>query len=255
MIKKIFQSIIPIKQRINLRYFSYKIRAIKYYGNRYTCNCCGKSFRKFLDYGNIKRQNAACPFCDSLERNRVLWFYLKNELKIETEKIKLLHFAPERILKKNIKKLKNIDYINGDIDPSMADTVIDITNTKLPDNSFDLIICAHVLGHVLNEKKGVDEMFRILQPNGIALILTVVDKNNEETFENSEIITENDKLTFYGEKNLLRKHGLDFGKRLSISGFNVEEINYAEILGKDIHEKFCLGNGERETIYKCTKQN
>jgi SAM-dependent methyltransferase len=253
MLKKYIKLLIPENARINIRYFMFKIRALIYSGNNYTCNCCGKNFRKFLTYGNIPRQNAACPYCNSLERNRVLWFYLQDEIGIESARIKLLHFAPERILKENIKKLKNIDYTNADINPILADEVVDIMNINYPDNTFDLILCSHVLGHVPDEKKGVDEMYRVLKKDGIALILTVIDNNTENTFENEVIISEKERLLHYGEKDLLRKHGQDFKKRLGLSKFKIEEIDYAKKLGHEIHSKYSLGNGERELIFKCIK--
>ena len=48
--------------------------------------------------------------------------------------IKLLHIAPEKKLKKALKTSSKIKYINGDLNPLVADRKIDITDINFEDN-------------------------------------------------------------------------------------------------------------------------
>ncbi|CAE7702475.1 unnamed protein product, partial [Symbiodinium sp. CCMP2456] len=50
------------------------------------------------------------------------------------------------------------------------DVVSDIGSIPLPDESFDLVICTDVLEHVLNPKRAMHEMGRLLKPGGIVLL-------------------------------------------------------------------------------------
>lgn len=253
MIKSLYKTLIPEKQRINLRLSIQKAISPLYYGKSYRCNCCGKSFRKFLDKGNVTRKNVRCPRCDSLERNRLLLFYLENETDIFLKSLKVFHVAPESCLYQKLHNLE-LEYIDGDIDPAYASHVIDITQIPYPDNYFDLVICSHVLGHIPDERKAIDELHRVLSKKGQALIMTLINKELEKTYENHSIKTPDERLKHYGEVDLCRLHGTDFAERLAVPGFTVEIIDYRKQLSEEIVNKYRLGDGSRELIFKCTKQ-
>ncbi len=253
MIKRIYKNLIPEKQRIDLRLFVLKLISPFYSGTTYYCTCCNKSFRKFKPKGNIKRENAECPYCQSLERVRLLDYYLQNEIHLyERKGLKLLHFAPEKCLFDKFNKL-DIEYIDGDINANFARNIIDITNIGFNDNYFDLIICLHVLGHVPDEKKAITEMYRVLKPGGTALVLSLISTSNSHTIEDPNITSAVDKLKTYGEPDLCRLHGQDFAERLSAGGFQVTKIDYRVHFSEQDRIRFGLGNGEREIIYKCEK--
>lgn len=253
MIKKIYKKLFPEKIRINIRLKFSKLIHIFYLGNRFYCNCCNKSFRKFLPKGNVRRENAKCPYCGSLERTRLLLFYLKNETEIfQSQDLKLLHFAPEQPIFDILKKL-NIEYVDGDINPSFARNIIDITAIPYPENYFDFIICAHVLGHVPDEGKAIEELFRVTKKNGMVLVMTLLNLGAEKTYENPEIVAGKERLAVYGEPDLCRLHGQDFETRLQKGGFTVDRVDYRMKLPPEIAETYRLGDGRREIIFKCTK--
>ena len=256
IIKEKYKQIINEKRRVQIRLLINKITSLFYVGNKFSCNCCKKSFRKFISKGNglISRENAECPYCTALERSRILLFYIENETDLLTENRCLLHFSPEWSLYPIFKKTKTLKYISADINPNLADEQIDIMSIPYENNYFDYIICSHVLGHVTDEKKGINEMVRVLKSDGIALIMTIINPNLEETFETEDADTAEKKLKYYSERDLLRLHGNDFDKRLLNGGFkSVEKIDYRIKLGEDICTKYSLGNGNREVIFKCTK--
>ena len=252
MIKKFYKQLLPEKKRNNIRQGLLHFVSPVYYGNKYTCNCCNKSFRKFLPKGNVPRENARCPNCGSLERTRVLHFYLKNETAIFNQQLKVLHFAPEACLFRILSKL-DIEYIDGDINPANATYVIDITNIHYPENHFDLIICSHVLGHVPDEAKAISELKRVLKPGCNALIITLIDPDALKTFEDKTIVSEKERLMSYGEPDLCRLHGRDFAERLQNQGFEVACIDYTQKLPQELVERHRLGDARRELIFKCTK--
>jgi len=252
MLKKIYKKIFSEKLRINIRLFLEKSVAFLYYGNKFECNCCEKTFRKFKAKGNVLRKNAKCPFCGSLERTRLLLLYLEKETDIFIkDNCKILHFAPERALISKFKS-KSIDYIDADINANFANYVINIESIPYPDNFFDFIICSHVLGHVENEQKAIEELHRVLKPDGCALVMTLIDKNREKTFEDQSMSTPEKRLKYYSESDLVRLHGLDFAQRLS-SRFQVEEIDYRKTFNDEFQKRFSLGDGNREIIFSCTK--
>ena len=255
MIKEIYKRFVSERKRIHIHLFINKMTSIFYRGNIFYCNCCNRSFRKFKPRGNtlVQRENAECPYCGSLERVRNLLFYIEKETDLLTGRYSLLHFAPEWPLLPIFKKNKNLYHIKADINQNVAQFKIDITNIPVPNDSFDFIICSHVLGHVQNEKKAIEELYRVLKTGGTALVATLIDLKNPHTFETADADTPEKRLQYYSEPDLLRLHGTDFGDRLAQGGFNVETINYPLVLGKEIQQKYALGAGSRELIFKCTK--
>ncbi|CAN0484437.1 unnamed protein product, partial [Phaeothamnion confervicola] len=133
------------------------------------CPCCGWKGKSFLPNGVEVRVNSRCPKCDSLERHRMYYLYLKENLPTDRT-LKMLHFAPERIMTALFKSIKNIDYLSADLNPVKAMMMQDITNITLPDNSFDFILCSHVLEHVPDDHKGMTEVHRVLKPSGFAIL-------------------------------------------------------------------------------------
>lgn len=251
-IKKIYKHIISTKTRIEILYLINRIKGLFLRGNKYYCNYCEKGFRKFLSKGNIQRENAMCPNCMSLERTRLLLEYLKNETSIFSKNLNVLHFAPERCLF-NLLKKQNINYVDGDINPLLASEVIDITNIQYPDNSFDLIICSHVLGHIPDEKAALKELHRVLAQKGELILMSLIDFTLKITLEDVKIKTATERLKYYGESDLERLYGGDIIERLQNGGFVVEKIDYRLKVDKKLSEKLNLGDGSREMIYKCTK--
>lgn len=254
MIKQIYKKLLSEKMRITLRLGLRYILSPLYIGNKYHCGCCNRQARKFLDKGNIRRKNAECPFCHSLERTRILYYYLRNELNIfECQPTPvILHIAPEKGIFKHFKNFGK-SYIDGDINPAYARNIVDITSIPYPDDYFDLIICSHVLGHVPDEKKAIEEMYRVLKPCGIALVMTLLNQKDLPTYEDENISSPEERLIKYGERDLCRLHGNDMGVRLSIVPFRVTQIDYRSKFTIAERTRFSLGNGEREMIFHCQK--
>ena len=218
---------------------------IIYRGNKFFDPINGKSYRKFLPYGYVKqRDNALSPGTLSLERHRLLWLYLENETRFFKEKLKVLHFAPEAAYYSRFKNLSNLIYHTTDINSPLATIKADICDLPMKDNSYDFILCNHVLEHIIDDKKAMKELYRVLKKGGIGIFQVPLDENRKKTYEDSSIVTPNERNKAFGQYDHVRIYGMDFFDRLSETGFKVEKCNYTSQLSKEEIEKFCLPNNE-----------
>ncbi|MDD3013581.1 MAG: methyltransferase domain-containing protein [Candidatus Gastranaerophilales bacterium] len=219
-------------------------------GTGTTCPICEKTSRKFIPYIRNLKVNARCPKCKSLDRHRLLWLYFKDNPGLFKKKMNILHFAPEPCFENQFSKMKNINYITADLDPEAAMVQMDITNINYTNNYFDGIICNHVLEHVEDDIKAMQESYRILKPGGWAVLMIPVDVNRQETFEDFSIVTPEERLKYFEQEDHVRIYGLDYTDRLKSVGFEVSAINYARMLDDRTIDKYKLKD---EIIYLCRK--
>ncbi|MBC3845116.1 class I SAM-dependent methyltransferase [Winogradskyella echinorum] len=246
--KKLFKLILNIIPRPLLIRLSYLIRPILAFflkGNKYTDPIDGKSFRSFLSYGYVKqRENILSPSTLSLERHRLLWLYLKNETDFFTAEKKLLHFAPEQCFLKRFRKLKNLDYTTTDLLSPIADVKADICDLPFEDNSYDVILCNHVLEHIPDDTKAMQELYRVMKPGGYGIFQIPQDLTRAETFEDNSITDKAERAKIFGQYDHVRVYGLDYFDKLRSIGFKVEEVDYTSQLTTDDVDKFRLAKGE-----------
>ncbi len=238
---------IPRPILIRLSYWVRPVIAFFLKGNNYTDPIDGKSYRKFLPYGYEKiRENVLAPGTLSLERHRLFWLYLKNKTDFfNTErKIKLLHFAPEQAFYKRFKKLKHIDYTTTDLNSPLADVKADICNLPFKDNEFNYIFCNHVLEHIPNDTKAMQELYRVLAPGGIGIFQIPQDLDREKTFEDDSIKDPKERAKIFGQYDHVRVYGRDYFNKLKIIGFEVSEVDYTKSLSDIEIDKFRLAKGE-----------
>lgn len=214
-------------------------------GNNYTDPIDGRSFKSFLPYGYGKqRSNVLSPSTLSLERHRLLWLYLKNETDFFTKKHKVLHFAPEQAFYKRFRKMKNLDYTTTDLESPLADVKADICNLPFEDNEFDVILCNHVLEHIPNDTKAMQELFRVLKPKGMAILQIPQDLSREHTFEDDSITDRKERATIFGQYDHVRIYGRDYFNKLRTIGFDVKETDYTTVLSESDISKYCLAKDE-----------
>jgi len=108
-------------------------------------------------------------------RNNVSNFIRECSLTYDTKERLVLDIAPQ-VHKCAKDHFKNAKIETLDIDPdSSADYIADICNKNdkiIEDCRFDIVICTEVLEHTLNPFKAVEEIYRILKPNGIVYLST-----------------------------------------------------------------------------------
>lgn len=221
------------------------ILALSMRGNTYTDPIDGKSFKSFLPYGyESPRENVLSPSTLSLERHRLLWLYLKNETDFFSKPYKVVHFAPEQAFYKRFKQLKHIEYITTDLDSPLADVKADICNLPFSDNSFDVVFCNHVLEHIPDDKKAMQELYRILKPNGWGIFQIPQDLKRAVTFEDNTITDKKERAKIFGQYDHVRIYGQDYFDKLRTVGFKVDEINYTAQLTETEVDKYRLAKGE-----------
>ncbi len=223
--------------------------ALAYSGKGVECPICGRRYRKFMPYGYVhSRKNALCPGCLSLERHRLLWLYLSNETEFFTDKLRVLHIAPEYCLLKRFEKMPNLDYVTADIESPLATVKMDVQEIPFPDGEFDVIFCNHILEHVEDDRKAMRELRRVLRPGGWAVMLSPINSSREYTYEDASITDPAEREKHFGQKDHVRDYGRDFGERLVEEGFNVDEIDYIRYLAPYAARSFGL---ILEIIYRC----
>lgn len=249
---KIILNTIPRPLLIKLSYLARPILQLSLKGDRYEDPIDGKKFKKFLPYGYEKqRENVLSPSTLSLERHRLLWLYLKNETGFFTKDLKVLHFAPEQAFYKRFRNLKNLDYTTTDLNSPLADVKADICDLPFEDNTYDFLLCNHVLEHIPNDTLAMKELYRILKPGGTAILQIPQDLTRRETFEDNSITSREERARIFGQYDHVRVYGRDFFDKLRSIGFKVEEVDYTSHLGDSDINRFRLAKGE--IIPVCTK--
>jgi len=238
---------IPRPWLIKASYLVKPIIAFYLKGDTYTDPIDGNSFRKFLPYGYSKqRKNALSPSTLSLERHRLMWLFLKNETSFFTssKKIKTLHIAPEQCFLKIFKKQKNLDYVTSDLESPIADVKADICNLPFKDDSFDVVFCNHVLEHIPDDKKAMQELFRVLKKGGFGVFQIPQDMSRENTFEDASITDKKERTKIFGQYDHVRVYGRDYFNKLRSVGFKVDEVDYTQRITPEELERFCLMKNE-----------
>lgn len=246
--KKIFKLIlntIPRPLLIRLSYVARPILAFFLKGNTYTDPIDGKSFKSFLSYGYGKqRDNVLSPSTLSLERHRLLWLYLQNETDFFTAEKSVLHFAPEQCFLKRFRALENLDYTTTDLLSPIADVKADICNLPFENDSYDIILCNHVLEHIPDDTKAMQELFRVIKPGGYGIFQIPQDLSRMTTFEDNTITDKKERAKIFGQYDHVRVYGHDYFNKLRDIGFMVNEEDYTARLTKEEISKYCLAQGE-----------
>ena len=190
------------------------------------CPFCGWRGYRFEPFGNAIafRREARCPICSSLERHRLALLLLKDRIPRDQ---KVLHVAPETHMIPWLvgvsRESLNIDLTN----PAMQQ--MDLTALDIPDQSRTLIWCSHVLEHIPDDRKALTEMFRVLEPGGLAVLQVPI--RGDETLENPSIVGEQDRLKHFLQEDHVRFYGLDLRERIAEAGFKCEILSVSDLSG------------------------
>jgi len=215
-------------------------------GKRVTCPCCGHHLRCFVPF---RGQSVLCPWCWSLPRHRLLYFYLQNCTNLFQDTLTVLHFAPDA-LERKLRVSPNLTYISADLEDARAMRKIDITAIPFADQTVDVILCSHVLEHVLDDSKAMSELCRILKPGGWAILQVPINLDSATTFEDPSIVDPKERERLFGQYDHVRIYGRDYVTRLEQAGFTVRQDEYAHTLDPSFIQKHGLYSDE--AIFFCT---
>lgn len=247
--KKSLGPVFTVLNRARLEYLRFKHK-----GNKVYCACCKGSFEKFAPFGAIRRNNAWCPKCESLERHRLLWMYFEKNTDLYRKPLRLLHIAPETIFFKHFKRQQNIEYYPADkfnmVYPA-GTKYIDILNIELPHEHFDVIICNHVFQYIDEDRKAMRELYRVLKKGGWAIMQVPIDKSLTKTYEDPSITDPKEREKAFGLEEHVRYYAMDYIDRLEEAGFDVRVDDYTAAFTNA--EIFKYGFWKGDAIFYCTK--
>ena len=243
------------------------LKQIYFWGWRYRCNACDSHIRKWQWNGEDTslhgkhqmvgsgRRASACPLCRCIDRERLILLYLQNEMNPQQwQELKVLHIAPEPAIARWLAEQKPKEYVKGDFFSQgyqyAADTVhLDIQALNWESEYFDLIICSHVLEHVADDKKAIQELNRVCRFNGMLLVMVPMALDNEVTIEGDGTEHPEFRKQHFGQFDHLRLYGCDFINRLSERNWRVSNWQFPERLANHrLNPLEYLFVGIKETI-------
>ena len=251
-----FRKIKGILYRIDMLLFSEKMTGY--------CPCCGLKFRTFAEGNYLKqpnrynssryidmRQDVLCPFCKSMPRHRILAMWCNQHKKL-LRSSRILYFAPEKSMMLWMKR-SGITCTTADLYSEAVDLKIDIQATGLPDASFDMIICNHVLEHVDDFRIALKEIYRILPFGGSLICSFPMDPKVKLLDEDPSIQSAEQRVQRFGQNDHKRVFGMDAEWFLTETGFTVEKIS-GETFPEIILPIVGPGDYDMNCLFYCKKR-
>jgi hypothetical protein len=193
------------------------------------CPICESVVVEFLPHGNPPRPDILCPVCHSKACHRLAWAWFQQNAQVFRQNGVFLHVAPEAELGKRLVghcRQAGMKYQHGDLrDPQNP---IDIMNLKLGDESVDVFFACHVLNMVPNDLLAIREVFRVLKPDGVAILPVPIHLEILETVEASAMSAPAERLELFNDELMYRKYTADeYLKRLRLVG--LEPANFRPV--------------------------
>jgi SAM-dependent methyltransferase len=174
----------------------------------------------FISVGHPGRWDARCLNCGSRERHRLLHLWITEGGGDKLTGKRILHFAPEKAFQHRMHD--NPLYETADLMQKGVTHRVDITATKLPGETYDVVMANHVLEHIPDDRAAMRELFRLLKPGGIALLTVPINATRPVTYENPSITAEAERWAYFSAHDHVRYYGMDFMDRLAEVGFQVD---------------------------------
>ena len=209
------------------------------------CSTCGSKNTPFLPLPDYYREMAerygyvrfatsetlslnkySCSVCGASDRERLYAYWIDKQIQAGNfyKGSKLLHFSPETALSKKLLKSKYFQYYTADYAMDGVNFKIDITKLPIGNEKYDFFICSHVLEHVENDMKAIQELYRITKRGGCGILMAPISVGLENTIEDNTIITEAKRWQYFGQNDHVRLYAHnDYLRRIKKSGFDVEE--------------------------------
>lgn len=188
----------------------------------------------------------SCPCCGASDRERLYAYWLKNNL-INTQAMKMIHFAPEQALSQWIRNNFILTYETADLMMENVDHQVDMLYMPFKDNSYDSFICSHVLEHVEDDKQAISELYRILKKGGWGILMAPICTRIKNTLEDKSHVSEEERWRYYGQNDHVRLYSHDdYLSQISSCGFKVNQLDL-KYFGKKVFRK--LGLKDSSILY------
>lgn len=193
-------------------------------GHMAVCNVCQWAGSEFLGTEHV--ESAVCPRCGSVARDRFLLFCFFSR----TERrpgLRVLETSP-RLGREYRRMMRSLfDYVASDFDLSAhrGDVRIDLQDIAMPDSSIDVLLTPHVLEHVPDTDRALNEIHRVLAPGGCVYLQVPLQQGHTTRPTEPE---------FHGDDTPVHfRFGWDLTDRLVAAGFEVEILlmnEFAKVL-------------------------
>ena len=121
----------------------------------------------------------------------------------------------------------------------------DITAIDHSDESFDLIICSHVLEHIPDDRLAIRELFRVLKRDGTAILQVPISASLPSTIEDPWLSNPRERERRFGQHDHVRIYGADYTTRLEEGGFLVETFDARSRWGEALVQELRLNPREK----------
>jgi SAM-dependent methyltransferase len=219
-------------------------------GAKYHCPVCGTRINHFQPlsefYLNNVRQHGyrytleqaetlnyhdySCPFCGASDRDRLYALYIKDYFDKIDRAIKIVDFAPSAPFSRFIRNMislsgQNASYRTADLNIEGVDDKLDITDMRLyEDSQFDFFICSHILEHISDDRKALRELYRILKPQGLGIIMVPIVLGLAEIDEDPSVNDESERWRRFGQNDHVRLYSKDgFITRVKEASFQIHQ--------------------------------
>jgi SAM-dependent methyltransferase len=248
-------------------------KLLNHFSRRHQCYICSHRFGSFYPFQRglasvsafVKQMqlvgsdvvNFGCPYCHSNDRERHLFLYF-DRLKLwdRLRGTSILHFAPERNFSRKIKACEPSRYVKADFFPENLYAQnpeierVDVTNIHYGAETFEWLICNHVLEHVPDPTKALAEIHRVLKPGGLAVLQTPFSSRLANTLEDPGINTDALRIAVYGQDDHLRLFGRDFVGRLEAASFTLQLCAHDTVATHEEAKRFGMNPQEDLILVK-----
>jgi SAM-dependent methyltransferase len=248
-------------------------------GAKYRCPVCNRRIKCFQPlpefyFNNAKQHgyryafeqtetlnvnNYKCPLCGASDRDRLYALYIHDYLANATKDraIKILDFAPSAPFSRFIRHMiaqsgQNALYRTADLRMESGDDMVDITDMRLyDDNQFDFFICSHILEHVSDDKRAFRELYRILKPRGLGILMVPIVLGLAQIDEDPSVIDESERWRRFGQYDHVRLYSKGgFIKRVQDAGFVIHQYG-KDFFGEMVFAK--SGINDQSVLYVVEK--
>jgi SAM-dependent methyltransferase len=219
-VRERLRPIVPVGLRRRLNRAAFRVIGFALIGSAVHCTCCGRSYRRFVDY-----PSAYCPGCGSYERQRLLCLYLDRHPELVRGDV--LHIGPEAGVMARYRDAGR-SWLAVDIDPGhpLVERVMDVRRLPLDDGAVDLVLCAHVLDVVDDHDAAVRELARVTRPGGTVLV--------------------------QAPRRAVRGSPEAYAERLRAAGLDVSVVTLPEQADEPVRRR--LGLDDDEPIFVCRRR-
>lgn len=201
----------------------------------------------------LNEEEYTCKYCFTSDRGRMICAFLRMaKLPYAKKGTRILHIAPEKGVEDwIIRNCPNVLYESTDLYDKNVSFQSDIQDMVcIEDGTYDYFICSHVLEHVQDDNKAIQELARILKSDGIGVLLVPICLDIEEIdeewglakAENWRRFGQDDHCRLYSKRGLI--------ERLENNGFYVHMFDKS-IFGEKLFQENAFT--DTSTLYVLSK--